>query len=214
MENETKLFYDLTAEKTAEEWYKNDMLKPTINDFIGLLPNSPRVLDLGCGPGHESMRLDEAGAKVVGIDFSEECIGIARKRCPGIRFEVQDFRYLDDRYGKFEGVFACASLIHIEQGELSDVLYHISSVLNDSGYVAILIVDGEGINEKMSLLEVEGKKLRRTVYLYTREFLINEAKKTGLKFFREGYLDKQLKEYGWRNYIFRFSEKDRRPSII
>lgn len=77
MENEIKLFYDLTAKKTADEWYKEEILMPTIQDFMKLLPKNPRVLDLGCGPGHESMRLNRAGAKVVGIDFSEECIAIA-----------------------------------------------------------------------------------------------------------------------------------------
>lgn len=74
MENEIKLFYDLTAEETADAWYDNSILKPTIQNFIRLLREKPRVLDLGCGPGHESKRLVMAGADVVGIDFSEECI--------------------------------------------------------------------------------------------------------------------------------------------
>ncbi|EGW39307.1 class I SAM-dependent methyltransferase [Desulfosporosinus sp. OT] len=90
MENEIKLFYDLTAERTAEEWYKEDILKPTIRDFVSLLPERPRILDLGCGPGHESMRLASVGANVLGIDFSEECINIARKRCPQCQFDVLD----------------------------------------------------------------------------------------------------------------------------
>lgn len=203
MENEIKLFYDLTAEKTANEWYKEEILMPTINDFIKLLPKNPKVLDLGCGPGHESMRLTRAGAKVIGIDFSEKCIDLARQRCPECRFEVHDFRFLDDRYGKFDGVFACASLIHIEPTGLSVVLNNIKNVLIDGGYVAVLIVEGEGIHEKMSLLDVDGRKLKRTVFLYTQEYLANEAEKVGLKFVREGYLDKKLIEYGWRYYIFR-----------
>jgi len=69
--------------------------------------------------------------------------------------------------------------------------------------VAIIIVDGEGISEKMSYLEVDGKKLNRTVYLYTKEYIIEEAKKAGLEFVREGYLDSKLLVCGIRNYIFR-----------
>lgn len=203
MDNEIKQFYDLTAEKTADEWYKEEILMPTIQDFIKLLPKNPRVLDLGCGPGHESMRLTRAGANVVGIDFSEKCIAIARQRCSQSRFEVMDFRYLDGRYGRFEGVFACASLIHLAPVEIRDVLSNIKKVLNDEGHIAVLVVEGEGINEKMSLLEVEGKKLKRTVYLYTQDFLVNEAKKVGFEYIREGYLDQKLKGYGWRNFIFR-----------
>ncbi len=33
MVNEIKLFYDLTAEKTADEWYKEEILKPHDNGF-------------------------------------------------------------------------------------------------------------------------------------------------------------------------------------
>lgn len=61
MRGEIRLFYDLTAEETADRWYKEEVLKPTIQDFISLLPKHPKVLDLGCGTGHESMRLAQAG---------------------------------------------------------------------------------------------------------------------------------------------------------
>lgn len=93
--DDTKLFYDLTAKETADQWYGIDLLKPSIDDFVSLVPPNPRVLDLGCGPGHETMRLASTGAKVVGIDYSEKCIQIARERCPQCRFEVMDFRFLD-----------------------------------------------------------------------------------------------------------------------
>ncbi|MBN1134600.1 MAG: methyltransferase domain-containing protein [Methanosarcinaceae archaeon] len=202
MENEIKMFYDLTAERTAEEWYCENILKSTIHDFISLLPKNPQVLDLGCGPGHESMRLNQAGAKVLGIDFSEKCIDIARQRCPQCKFEVNDFRFLDDEYGRFEGVFACASLIHIGPEELGKVLSNIKNVLVDGGYVAVVIVEGKGINEKLSMLEVKGRKLNRTFYLYTRNYLRKKAEKAGLKYVREGYLDEKLMKDGWRNYLF------------
>jgi SAM-dependent methyltransferase len=202
MDNEIKMFYDFMAARTADEWYSEDILKPTIQDFISLLPANPQVLDLGCGPGHESMRLNQAGANVLGIDFSEKCIDIARQRCPQCKFEVKDFRILDDAYGRFEGVFACASLVHISPGELGDVLSNIKKVLVNGGYVAVVIVEGEGINEKLSLIEVGGKKLNRTFYLYTQNCLREEAEKAGLEYVREGYLDEKLKNDSWRNYLF------------
>jgi len=62
MENDIKTFYDLVAEETANEWYNNDVLLPSTKEFINLLPVRPRVLDLGCGPGYESMRLNNEGA--------------------------------------------------------------------------------------------------------------------------------------------------------
>jgi len=203
MVNEIKLFYDLTAEKTADQWYKEEMLKPTILDFVSLLPARARILDLGCGPGHESMRIAQTGADVVGVDFSEECIRIARARCPQCSFEVMDFRDLDDRYGRFDGVFASGSLPHLAPEEFGAVLKKIGSILTGPGHAAIIVVDGAGISDKFSCLEVNGRKLNRTFYLYSKELVIKKAREAGLAFVREGYLDSVLAGYGWRNYILK-----------
>lgn len=203
MKDDIQLFYDLTAEKTADEWYKEELLNPTILDFISLLPEHPDILDLGCGTGHESMRLAKAGANVVGIDFSEECIRIARERNPYCRFEVMDFRFIREDLGKFDGIFACASLIHISPEEISGVFDNIAKILKEDGFIAVIVVDGEGIKESWSVLDVDGKQLNRTVYLYSKEMLIKEAERVGMRMIREGYLDPKLAAYGWKNYIFK-----------
>ncbi len=139
----------------------------------------------------------------MGIDFSEECIKIARERLPQCRFEVMDFRFLDKELGKFDGVFACASLIHIAPDELRTVIKNIKDVLTDDGFVVMIVQDGDGIREDWSLLDVDGEKLKRTVYRYTKEYLLSIAQEIGLELVRTGYLDKSLIEYGWRNYIFK-----------
>ncbi|MFA7706355.1 MAG: class I SAM-dependent methyltransferase [Candidatus Omnitrophota bacterium] len=203
LENETRLFYDLTAVKTADEWYQNDILMPTAREFVSLLPGEPRVLDLGCGPGHEAKRLASLGANVVGIDYSSECIHVAEERCPGCKFEAMDFRDLDDRFGRFDGVFASGSLIHLNRDELPDVIGRISSILKDGGYCLMIIQDGEGINEKYSRLEVDGRVLSRPVYCYRKDYLTGIAVNSNLGFIKEGFLDKSLFEYNWKNYIFK-----------
>lgn len=203
MNNGIKAFYDATAQSTADEWYPNDLLLPTIADFISLLPEKPLVLDLGCGPGHESKRLSKAGAIVTGIDFSEECIDIAKQRSPECNFIIGDIRSLNTGIGIFDGIFACASLIHIPMNELSIVLKNINSLLGKSGCLNIIILDGVGVSEKFSNLEFEGKKYNRIVYLYSKDVIINEAARQGFSFVREGFLEEELKESGWRNYLFK-----------
>ena len=39
-EGETKLFYDLMAKETADQWYKEQILKPTVEEFVSLLPET------------------------------------------------------------------------------------------------------------------------------------------------------------------------------
>jgi SAM-dependent methyltransferase len=202
MDEETKLFYNLTAEETAKEWYENYILMPSIEEFVTLLPENPRVLDLGCGAGYESMRLIKAGAQVVGVDFSEESIRIAKERCPEARFELMDFRQLDGKkLGKFDGVFACASLIHVSQKELPGVFKQLRGVLKRNGFVVAIVRKGEGFWEGWP--EVNGQKIKRVVYLYSRQTL--SAAASGFKHVKQGYLDPALVEngeYGWISHIF------------
>jgi len=204
--DDTQRFYDLTAGQVADKWYELDILMPTIQDFVSLLPARPRVLDLGCGPGHESMRLTLLGADVVGVDFSAECIRVARERCPQARFEILDFRELGRELGAFDGVFASGSLIHVAPDELPEVMSRIANVLNKGGYLLALVKHGQGIRETRPV--VAGETLRRVVYLYTREVLA--AATTRFDYVRDGFLADSSILRGWRCHLFRLKSKGQR----
>lgn len=78
---DNKRFYDLSVSDYSNEWYSNDIMKKTIQSFLSVIgKENPRILDLGCGPGHESMRLFNEGANVTGIDYSKNSIEIAKKK--------------------------------------------------------------------------------------------------------------------------------------
>jgi trans-aconitate methyltransferase len=51
-----------------------------------------RILDLGCGTGHLTAQIAEAGAEVIGIDTAVAMIEQARKAYPQLRFEIMDAR--------------------------------------------------------------------------------------------------------------------------
>jgi cyclopropane fatty-acyl-phospholipid synthase-like methyltransferase len=197
--NPVQLYYDLTAETRADEWYGNDILMPTIAEFVSMLPERPRVLDLGCGCGYESMRLASAGADVVGLDFSAESIRIARERCGQCRFELRDFRELDDRYGTVDGVFAAGSIIHIAPGEWADLAARIAAVLRPEGRLLVVVKDGEGTLTRCEA--VGGREIRREIYLYSRQALA--AATDVLEYVGDSILDQDLVDRGWRGYYFR-----------
>ena len=80
-------------------------------DLVRLLDAKPgeRVLDVGCGPGHLSTKIAEAGAEVLAIDASPSMIEQARKNYPQLHFEVLDATQMD--FGpQFDAVFSNASL--------------------------------------------------------------------------------------------------------
>jgi trans-aconitate methyltransferase len=61
-------------------------------DLLELLAPRPgeRILDLGCGTGHLTRRIADAGAEVVGLDIDPGMIEQARRHYPGLRFEQGD----------------------------------------------------------------------------------------------------------------------------
>jgi len=199
-ENDIKLFYDLTASDTAKEWYDNEMLLPTIKEWMELLPEHPKVLDLGCGTGHESKRLYKQGAEVVGVDFSKEAIKIARYKCKECLFIESDFLNLQDSSEKYDGIFSAGSLIHMPLQELFIAVRTVSQYLKKGGkFLAILQEGGEKF---IHYPEINGKKIERVLYRFTKEEILDCFKQSKLFFIRSPYLSEELTTSNWQAYVF------------
>jgi trans-aconitate 2-methyltransferase len=68
-----------------------------------------RILDVGCGTGHLTAKIAAVGARVVGIDRSDEMIATARRNYPELRFEVADAEHF--RFDEpFDAVFSNAAI--------------------------------------------------------------------------------------------------------
>jgi trans-aconitate methyltransferase len=89
-----------------------------------------RILDLGCGTGHLTAKIAEAGAQVVGIDRSFEMIRQATEKYPSLRFEVMDAREIQLE-GNFDAVFSNATLHWIKEPER--VIFGIKGLLRPGG---------------------------------------------------------------------------------
>lgn len=59
-------------------------------DFVNQLDKGSRFLDLCCGAGYNSRHIQNSGYEVVGIDFSEESLLIAREKNPAITFYLKE----------------------------------------------------------------------------------------------------------------------------
>ena len=199
--NNVQHFYDVTAEQYAEEWYPNNLLLPTIRDFLSCFNKSkPKVLDLGCGPGQESMRLAKEGAEVIGIDFSRESIKIARERNNEIPFYEMDFFDIDISLGKFDGIFACSSLIHINENDLHKLLDRINSILYPGAYFMNVFIKGEG--QRITYPEINGEKIERKVELYSTENVKDIFQCHDYAFYRDGFIDPSIIQF-WHCIIFK-----------
>ena len=95
------------------------------------------VLDLGTGPGLTAAAAAERGAEVVGIDFSEKMVQEARRRYPGLDFEVAAAESLPYADGRFSAVIGNFVLHHLGQPDLA--LSESCRVLQQGGRAAFTV---------------------------------------------------------------------------
>lgn len=193
-------FYDATAQEWAEAWYDNDTMLPLLQTFLSFFQRRPRILDAGCGAGYESMRLAKLGAEVVGVDFSEKSIRIARSRNPSLRFERMDCMELDTALGFFDGIAAIALLVHIEDSQLQLIFHNFRNVMKEQGFLFIAFAGGEGYQKEKSLVTIGNVKYDRRFYLHQPERIIEIAKSFGFAFFQELFLPKGGGR--WKYFVF------------
>ena len=90
------------------------------------------ILDFGCGPGRDLQTFTRLGHRAIGLDGSERLVDMART-ASGCEVWLQDFLKLDLPAGRFDGVYANASLFHVPAQELAHVLLALRASLKPRG---------------------------------------------------------------------------------
>ena len=97
------------------------------------------VVEVGSGPGHVTAYLAEGGADAAGIDLSPSMVAEARRRFPGVGFEVGDLRRLSRpaTASGWAAVVAWYSLIHLAASELPDAVAALVRPLASDGWLVL-----------------------------------------------------------------------------
>ena len=112
--------------------------------FAKMLPVDSRILDFGCGSGRDTKYFLEKGYRVEATDGSAELCKLA-SAFAGI--EVKEMLFQDlDVSGKYEGIWACSSILHLSKKELLPVIRKMCDALKDNGviYTSFKYGDFEG----------------------------------------------------------------------
>jgi ubiquinone/menaquinone biosynthesis C-methylase UbiE len=95
-----------------------------------------RVLDLGCGAGHDTAFLVQLGLPVVAADFSEEALKITRRRAPAAKTENLNLtRTLPFPDAAFGVIVASLSLHYFPWHQTTRILRDIRRCLGPDGHL-------------------------------------------------------------------------------
>lgn len=146
-------YYDTNATEFLEDTLGANM-ESLYEVFIEKLPQNAVILDAGCGSGRDSLYFKNLGHRIIAMDASQEMcqfageyIGQSVLLC---RFQDMHFKVL------FDGIWACASLIHVPSSEMVSVLQRFNWYLNDDGvmYASFKYGDFEGEREGRYYLDL------------------------------------------------------------
>ena len=138
---ETTAYYDTHAAEFCENTVSVDMSE-LYTPFLREMPPGCRILDAGCGSGRDSVAFLKKGYKVVSFDASPEMVTAATK-LTGQTARVLTFDALDYD-SEFEGIWACASLLHVAGRDLESALARLSKALKPNGVLYLSFKYGDG----------------------------------------------------------------------
>lgn len=112
------------------------------NRFLARLPIGGSILDAGCGAGRDLKVFIERGYQACGIDASTSLVEIA-KQYSGANCTVGRIEEITD-ISRFDGIWACASLLHLPKADIESVLRRLQMALVPGGTLFASVQEGVG----------------------------------------------------------------------
>lgn len=158
MDEMTEKYYAKNAISYVEETVHSDMHE-VCDRFLSFVKDGGAILDLGCGSGRDSLYFKERGYVVTAMDGSKELCVHAEKllQQPVV---WKDFMELCEE-DMYDGIWACASLLHCHKEELSVVLHKMYRALKKNGvaYVSFKYGDYAGYRNGRYYLDMDEELL-------------------------------------------------------
>ncbi len=174
IKNNMKNVYEGNAKAFDIQRGKTLFEKNWLDQFIQFLPKNGSVLDVGCGTADPiATYFIHNGFEIVGLDFSDGMLDIAKKRFPSFKWLNHDMREFELGI-QFDGIIAWNSFFHLDHEEQTKTLTSFSKHLKPSGVLMFTAGPGHG--------EVLGKVNGQDVYHSSFSFKEYKSILNSLKF--------------------------------
>lgn len=137
-------YYDQHANTFFEQTVEVDMT-PLWERFLAHIPAGGHILDAGCGSGRDARAFRDQGYQITAFDGSAELARLATEYlgCPVRHLQFQALDYTNC----FDGIWACASLLHVPYDQLNEVLRRFTLALKPGGVWYLSFKWGQGERE-------------------------------------------------------------------
>lgn len=178
MNYKTLNYYNENA-KEYFETTKNLKTTEIYKEFLSMVKPSGKVLDLGCGSGRDSLYFKNAGFDVTSVDGSIELAKEAEKLINQevIVSKFEDFKSEE----RFDGIWACASLLHVRRENIEEVLRNLADNLNKGSvfYLSFKYGDDEYIDERGRYFNCYKEEGFEKMVSSIKEYKVKSMYKTG-----------------------------------
>lgn len=152
------------------EYYQHhadDFFNSTVNvdmrslytPFLERIPKGGRILDAGCGSGRDSKAFLQQGYRVEAFDATGEMAKLASQHT-GLPVKQMTFSDVD-AVNRYDGIWCCASLLHVSAAELPDAMAKLARALKPGGiwYVSFKHGDGERVKDGRRFTDLNEQRL-------------------------------------------------------
>lgn len=129
-DNSTLDYYNKFSKEFTENTFNVDF-NTIQQSFIKYLKPKANILDLGCGSGRDTLKFKQMGFNVFPVDGSIECCKITEINTK-IKTRHLMFSQLSD-IDLYDGVWACASILHVTKKDLPSIINKIYYALKNNG---------------------------------------------------------------------------------
>lgn len=145
--DETKDYYDQNAQEFFDATV-NLTMEHLYQPFLEHIPKHGKILDAGCGSGRDSLYFKKHGYSVTAMDSSEQLVKLASELLGEdvLLMSFDELEFCDE----FDGIWACASLLHVPKSSIDAVLHRLTGALKAGGvlYASFKYGDGETIERE------------------------------------------------------------------